>query len=128
MIAGCRLLEELFEHPAFEGSISGRFNPPAPIEDDAGWEAFVRRNCCVAYHHTGTCRMGRADDPDAVVDADLRVIGVRGLRVVDASVMPVVPSANTYVPTLAVAEKASDLIRGVAAPRSPVTAATAAEG
>ncbi len=124
MVAGCRLLEELFEHPAFGDAISGRFNPPAPIEDDAGWEAFVRRNCCVAYHQTGTCRMGRADDPDAVVDADLRVIGVRGLRVVDASVMPVVPSANTYVPTLAVAEKASDLIRAAAVPEAPTTAAT----
>lgn len=62
-------------------------------------------------HVSGTCRMGRVEDADAVVDAHCRVIGLGGLRVVDASVMPCVPSANTNLPTIMVAEKAADLIR-----------------
>jgi choline dehydrogenase len=59
----------------------------------------------------GTCRMGTDNDPGAVVDSRLRVIGVRGLRVVDASVMPVITSGNTNSPTLMIAERASDMIR-----------------
>ena len=55
--------------------------------------------------------MGKGSDPDAVVDSTLTVIGAERLRVVDASVMPIIPSANTYIPTVAVAEKAADLIR-----------------
>jgi choline dehydrogenase len=71
----------------------------------------VRNNTNGAYHHAGTCRMGRPSDPEAVVDASLRVIGAQNLRVVDASVMPVVTSANSYIPTIAIAEKAADLVR-----------------
>lgn len=63
------------------------------------------------FHPVGTCRMGHADDPDAVVDSRLRVIGVTGLRIVDASVMPTITSGNTNSPTLMIAERASDLIR-----------------
>lgn len=61
-------------------------------------------------HVTGTCRMGRPDDPDAVVDSQCRVIGLDGLRVVDASIMPCVPSANTNLPAIMIAERAADLI------------------
>ena len=63
------------------------------------------------FHPVGTCKMGRADDPTAVVDSALRVIGIQGLRVVDASVMPFITSGNTNSPTIMIAEKASELIR-----------------
>jgi choline dehydrogenase len=111
MVAGCHLLTRLFEHPRLAGSVVANCNPLVEPATDAAWEDYVRNNVNVAYHHVGTCRMGDPSDPDAVVDPALRVIGAARLRVVDASVMPVVTSSNTYVPTIAVAEKAADLIQ-----------------
>ena len=66
------------------------------------WEEYVKRFGFVVYHPTGTCRMGRADDPTSVVDPQLRVLGVSGLRVADASIMPDIVSGNTQVPTAAI--------------------------
>jgi len=74
-------------------------------QDDDAVDAFVREAVTGQAHHAGTCRIGRADDPMAVVDANGRVHGVQGLRVVDASVMPWVPRGNTNIPTLMIAEK-----------------------
>lgn len=110
-IAGCRLVTRLFDHPSLAGSVVGHCNPSVIPDSDAAWEQYVRDNTTVAYHHAGTCRMGERSDPAAVVDRGLRVIGAERLRVVDASVMPVVTSSNTYVPTVTIAEKAADLIR-----------------
>jgi len=71
---------------------------------------FVNREVSGVYHPTGTCRMGLPNDPSAVVDPDGRVIGMEGLRVADASVMPTIPRGNTNIPTIMVAEKLSDHI------------------
>ena len=78
---------------------------PADETDDA-LRDHIARNTTTLYHPVGTCAMG------GVVDSELRVNGVEGLRVVDASVMPMVPRGNTNAPTIAVAERAADLIRG----------------
>jgi 5-(hydroxymethyl)furfural/furfural oxidase len=78
------------------------------MTDDEALEAFVRKSAIGVWHASCTCRMGQADDPMSVVDTEGRVKGVQGLRVVDASVFPVVPCANTNFPTLMTAEKISD--------------------
>ena len=80
------------------------------MTDDDALEAFVRKAAIGVWHASCSCRMGRADDPMAVVDTQGRVKGVQGLRVVDASIFPVVPCANTNFPTLMTAEKISDAI------------------
>jgi 5-(hydroxymethyl)furfural/furfural oxidase len=78
---------------------------------DPGWQMrTVRDRSFGTYHVVGTCRMGTESDPDAVTRPDGRVMGVEGLHVVDASIMPVIPRANTYLPVLMVAERCADLI------------------
>lgn len=81
------------------------------VADDAALTDFVRRNVGGTWHPSGTCRMGRADDPQAVTLSDGKVIGVTGLRVCDASLMPSIPCANTNVPTIMIAERIADLIK-----------------
>ena len=81
---------------------------PAPLDDDEAAD-HVRRYAESLYHPVGTCKMGNGED--AVVDADLRVRGLDGIRVVDASVMPMIPRGHTHASTVMIAEKASDLIR-----------------
>jgi choline dehydrogenase len=108
-LAGLRMVIEF----ARTGPLSRYAETPnmVPADDsDAALEAHMRTTCQTIYHPVGTCRMG--SDEGAVVDPSLRVRGVEGLRVVDASVMPTVPRGNTNAPTIAIAERASDLIRG----------------
>ncbi|MBN8494309.1 MAG: GMC family oxidoreductase N-terminal domain-containing protein [Burkholderiales bacterium] len=95
----------------------------AGVESDEDIRAALRQRSDTVYHPVGTCRMGPRHDDMAVVDADLRVRGLQGLRVVDASVMPAIPGGNTNAPTVMVAEKAADLIRG----RLPLPAVRAGE-
>jgi choline dehydrogenase len=84
-----------------------------PLERDnpAQIEQFLRDHSDTEYHPCGTCKMGPANDPLAVVNAELRVHGIQNLRVVDASIMPQLVSGNTNAPTIMIAEKASELIR-----------------
>ena len=115
MVDGCRILTRMFEHPRFATSVQANCNPPVDPGSQEAWQDYVRNNANVAYHHVGTCRMGSPADPAAVVDPSLRVRGAGRLRVIDASVMPVVPSANTYIPTIAVAEKGAALVKSTPA-------------
>ncbi|MHB8695429.1 MAG: GMC family oxidoreductase [Solirubrobacteraceae bacterium] len=111
LIEGCKIITQIFESKHFAPYVVSNYNPDVNPATDAGWEDVVRNSTNIAYHAVGTCRMGRRSDPEAVVDPTLKLIGAERLRVVDCSVMPVVPSANTYIPTVAVAEKAADMIR-----------------
>ena len=79
--------------------------------NDAELDYWLFAECSDAQHATGTCRMGAASDPRAVVDPDCRVIGCTGLRVIDASIMPEVPRANTHLTTVAIAERMADRIK-----------------
>ncbi len=109
MIEGVKLSREIFSAGAFDAYRGDEIFPGVNVSSDADIEAFVRRKAETIYHPVGTCRMGA--DPDSVVDSELRVRGVTGLRVVDASVMPCLPGGNTNAPTIMIAERASELIR-----------------
>lgn len=111
---GRRLLNTRAMAPYFEGENL----PGKAVATDDEWLDFARRNGNTAYHMVGTCSMGPDGDAQAVVDPQLRVRGVQGLRVADASVIPRVPSANTLAAALMVGEKAADLILGRPAPRA----------
>ena len=86
--------------------------PGPDVRSDDELLDFAYQNGTTCFHLIGTARMGPSTDPGAVVDDQLRVHGLEGLRIADASIMPSMPSANTYATTLMIAEKASDLIRG----------------
>ena len=86
------------------------FKPGADVQSDDEILAFCRENGTTIFHPSGTARMGHANDPLAVVDERLNVLGVTGLRVVDCSIMPTLVSGNTNVPTVMIAEKAADMI------------------
>jgi choline dehydrogenase len=118
METGVALVMEIARQAALAAYCSQPEQVPASGAG-ADVRAFIRRHAQTLYHPVGTCAMG--SDDDAVVDTELRVRGVEGLRVVDASVMPTVPRGNTNAPTIAIAERASDLIRGVEplAPEAP---------
>jgi choline dehydrogenase len=122
-IAGLRLTREIARTSPLGDYATGPYNVPDGDSDEA-LIAHIRQNTQTLYHPVGTCRAGR--DEASVVDPELRVRGVEGLRVVDASVMPTVPRGNTNAPTIALAEKAADLIRGRAAPTAEGAAAATA--
>ena len=107
-----RLTRELFRQPAMQRYAAEEIQPGADVDTDEEIDAFVREHCESAYHPCGTCRMGAADDPMAVVDPECRVIGIEGLRVADSSIMPQVTNGNLNAPTIMIGEKASDHILG----------------
>jgi choline dehydrogenase len=113
MRACVRLTRELFAQHAFDRYRAREIQPGAEVTTDAQIDAFVRAKVESAYHPSCTCRMGSPSDPLAVVDPEARVIGVEGLRVVDSSIMPSITTGNLNAPTIMLAEKAADHIRGV---------------
>ena len=109
---------EVGAQPALSGYRGDEYTPGAAIRSDEEIDAWVRAHAETIYHPVGTCRMGRDDEADAVVDATLKLRGIDGLRVVDASVMPTLVGGNTNAPTIMIAEKAADMIRGRAAEKA----------
>jgi choline dehydrogenase len=111
-IGGLRAARRLFAAPALQSYVVGEILPGKDVESDDALLDYLRRTGSTVFHATCTCKMGR--DPMAVVDDHLRVHGVDGLRVIDASVMPAVTSTNTNAPTIMIAEKGAAMIKAVA--------------
>jgi len=118
---GAKMTRELANQAALKAICGAEETPGAGVQSDAEIDAWIRRSAETIYHPVGTCRMGRAGDPMAVVDAQLKVQALAGLRVIDASVMPTLVGGNTNAPTMMIAEKAADMILGKAAP-APIEA------
>jgi choline dehydrogenase len=111
MRAAVRLTREIFAQPAFDPYRGPELAPGQEVKSDAEIDAFVRARAESAYHPSCSCKMGPDSDPSAVVDGECRVHGVESLRVVDASIMPSIPSGNLNAPTIMLAEKAADLLQ-----------------
>jgi len=109
LLEGVKLARRLAEAIAFNAFRGAEVYPGSQAQIDEALCDYIRNNAETCYHPVGTWRMG--DDPLAVVDAQLRVHGIEGLRVVDASIMPTIVSGNTNAPTIMIAEKATDLIK-----------------
>jgi choline dehydrogenase len=110
LIAGIRLARRLAATRALSPYVKTEYRPGPAAQSDADLLEFARNTGGTIFHPSGTCKMGDAGDGQAVVDAELRVHGVDGLRVVDCSIMPTLTSGNTNVPVVMIAEKAADLI------------------
>jgi choline dehydrogenase len=109
LIEGIKLMRQLFQSHAFDEFRGKEIAPGADIQSDAALEAYIRETCSTLWHPVGTCKMGI--DAMAVVDPELRVYGIEGLRVVDASIMPTITTGNTNAPTIMIGEKAAALIK-----------------
>ncbi len=112
MRAAVRLTREIFGQPAFDRYRGREIQPGADVVSDEAIDAFIRAKAETAYHPSCTCKMGRRDDPFAVVDSEARVIGVERLRVADASIMPSITTGNLNAPTIMIGEKVADMVLG----------------
>ncbi len=110
VVHGMKLARQMLADPAFDPVRGPEILPGEGVRDDAALEAYARNRCATAFHPVGTCRMGQGDD--AVVDNQLRVRGVEGLRVADASIMPRIIGGNTNAPAIMIGEKAADMVLG----------------
>jgi choline dehydrogenase len=125
MIEGAHRAVQLVENTTVFQRMNGRLSPTpfpgcehVPFRSDAYWECFHRHYTLTIYHLSGTCAMGKKDSKEAVVDSELRVLGTKGLRVIDASVMPIVTSGNTNAPTIMIGEMGSNFIKQTWSSRS----------
>jgi choline dehydrogenase len=109
LVAGIKLMRQLLQSSFFDEFRGKEIVPSTDVTSDEALEAYIREACSTVYHPVGTCKMGT--DPMAVVDPELRVHKVEGLRVVDASIMPTITTGNTNAPTIMIGEKAADLIK-----------------
>jgi choline dehydrogenase len=114
MVQGIKVARQILGSPAFDKVRGEEIQPGIAAQSDAEIAQYVRDYCATVYHPVRTCAMGPVEDSQSVVDTELRVKGIQGLRVVDASVMPLQIGGNTNAPTIMIAEKASDLILGKA--------------
>ncbi len=112
LVSGVTRAREIMRASALDPYRGDEFSPGDVVRTDDGMAAYVREHASTIYHPVGTCKMGH--DSLAVVDDRLRVHGLEGLRIVDASIMPRVTSGNTNAPTIAIAERAAELIVGEA--------------
>ena len=112
IVAGLKLCRQIVNAPVFQAYGGDELHPGRVVQSDDEWLDYARRNGSTVYHPVGSCKMGT--DRLAVVDPELRVHGIAGLRVVDASVFPSMTSSNTNAPTIMIAEKAADLILAAA--------------
>ncbi|PMB14708.1 hypothetical protein CEN48_09240 [Fischerella thermalis CCMEE 5282] len=109
LVAGVKLSRQLAQMPAFDSFRGEEFVPGVGVQDDEEIRTYIRDTVESLYHPVGTCKMG--NDSMAVVNSQLQVHGVQGLRVIDASIMPSITGGNTNAPTIMIAEKAADMIK-----------------
>jgi len=107
-----KLARDLMQTPEFSPHVECEELPGKDVNTEDEMLAYYRENATTTFHLMGTCRMGPDSDPTAVVDDQLRVRGIEGLRVADASIMPTMPSANTNASTIMIGEKCADFIKG----------------
>eukprot|EP00096_Caligus_rogercresseyi_P011760 TRINITY_DN4737_c0_g1_i2.p1 TRINITY_DN4737_c0_g1~~TRINITY_DN4737_c0_g1_i2.p1 ORF type:complete len:135 (+),score=35.54 TRINITY_DN4737_c0_g1_i2:307-711(+) len=107
-----RISRDIFSQPAFDPYRGREIAPGDHLNTDEEIDAFIRDKADSAYHPSCTCKMGSPSDNMAVVDPSTRVMGLEGLRVVDASIMPSIASGNLNAPTIMIAERAADIIKG----------------
>jgi choline dehydrogenase len=116
LVAATKMARTIFAQKPFDPYRGEELEPGKDKQSDADLEAWVRQRSETIYHPVGTCKMG--SDTMAVVDSQLKVRGIEGLRVIDASVMPTLIGGNTNAPTIMIAEKAADMIKGQALQRA----------
>jgi choline dehydrogenase len=108
------VIREVVAQAPFDEYRGQELEPGAQISSVDDIDAWMRKTVNVSHHLSGSCKMGSADDPLAVVGPDLRVHGLQRLRVIDASIAPTVPTGNTHATTIAIGEKGADLIKSEA--------------
>jgi choline dehydrogenase len=123
LIEGLRIARDIADAAPLRETLAGELLPGTAVQDDAALADYIRATLRTDWHPVGTCRMGRSDDPMSVVGETLEVLGVTGVRIIDASVMPNIVSANTNAPTMALADRGLSLMlagaggaRGVSGP------------